>query len=104
MASIIIMARSMALGLAVAAGAPGMAVAEPICVERERLVEYLAREFGEVLSVRGERSRGGMLELFVREDGASWTLAITMPDGAACVVDAGHDWQGAARRPTGPRV
>jgi hypothetical protein len=44
------------------------------------------------------------LELFVREDGASWTLAITMPDGAACVVDAGHDWQGAARRPTGPRV
>ena len=104
MSSMIRVARTLALGLATAASAPGLAVAEPICVEREGLVEYLAREFGEVLSIRGERSRGGMLELFMREDGASWTLAITMPDGTTCVVDVGRDWQGAVRRPTGPRV
>jgi hypothetical protein len=97
-------AHASALGLITIAGGQGIATAEPICLERAQLMDVLARDFGETLSAHGERSRVGKLELFVRDDGQSWTLVVSLPDGLSCVVDAGSAWQSEAQRRTGPKI
>lgn len=41
----------------------------------------------------GLESNGRLFEIFATDDGATWTMVITTPDGASCVVAAGLEWQ-----------
>ena len=45
----------------------------------------------------GLESNGRLFEIFAADDGATWTMVVTTPDGASCVVAAGIEWQKAAK-------
>ncbi len=75
------------------APAPAAAAAQDRCAERRTVVAFLADAYGEAPVGRGVANNGGPIEVFAAADGATWTILITMPDGAACMVAAGHSWE-----------
>jgi hypothetical protein len=72
------------------------------CADRERLVEFLMREYQEALIAQGVVSNGGhLMELFTSDAGGSWTLVVSQPSGLSCMIAAGEGWQFAEPRPEG---
>jgi len=76
----------------------GAAVAVPSaaqpanCNQRVEIVRHLATVYAEAPVALGTASNGGVVELFISKDGRSWTLIVTAPDGVACMIAAGEDW------------
>lgn len=71
-------------------------VAEPaqyVCAERESLLSSLAREYREAPSAIGVANNGSLIELLTANDGKTWTLLMTRPDGTSCVLAAGEGWE-----------
>jgi hypothetical protein len=71
-----------------------VAQAESMCSDRQTVVDYLAREHDEFPVSSGLANNGGMVEVLASEGGATWTIIITLPDGATCMMAAGLEWQG----------
>lgn len=62
------------------------------CPPRSEAIEHLAGKYKEQpigIGITGS----GILELLVREDGASWTMILTTPKGCTGFVAAGENWQ-----------
>ena len=38
-------------------------------------------------------SAGTLLEVLTADDGSTWTIIVSRPDGLSCVVAAGQNWQ-----------
>lgn len=53
----------------------------------------LQRKFAEQPSALGLQADGRLVEVFVADDGASWTIVLTRPDGRSCIVAVGHHWE-----------
>ena len=85
------MGKLLALALAVAAwSAP--ARAGP-CLPWAELTAKLQADFAEQRIGLGVAAGGHeALELWARDDGGTWTLVATRPDGFACVLKSGKDW------------
>ena len=88
-----------AVTLAILLGVRSVSAA-PLCGQRQSLAETLA-------AVRGERSvslgldrTGQVVELLASENGRTWTLLVTRPDGASCVIARGRYWE--VRTPPDP--
>jgi hypothetical protein len=82
----------MLAGAAVAVLAATGAIAQvPPCGERAPIVSALKNRYGESLSAFGLAGDGSLVELYVSASG-SWTLLVTAPRGATCLVAGGHDW------------
>ena len=54
-------------------------------------------DFGEVVPEApvavGVTSAGGLVEVFATDDGATWTIVVTTPQGRSCMVAAGEGWR-----------
>ena len=90
------------LGLAapsLAQGPPRGATVTPSCHNHTDLAAMLDQKFAEQPSAIGLQSNGQLVEVFVANDGASWTIVVTRPDGWSCIVAVGEHWE---LRPTGP--
>lgn len=93
---------AVALGVLLAAKA---AVAEePRCTTHEKITRQLEQRYAEVPVSLGLSSAGKLVQVFSTEDGATWTLVLTQPDGTSCVVGAGRYWQTATPKPLGPEA
>jgi hypothetical protein len=79
----------------------GAAQAAPLCDDREALISQLRDRWGEAPVALGLTGAGRLLEVLATADGATWTIIATRPDGRACVLDAGTDWQRRSPRPQG---
>ena len=66
--------------------------AQQLTVDRATVAKELKDRHGEVPVAMGIAENGGVLELFASEDGATWTLILTMPDRRVFTVGAGRDW------------
>jgi len=73
------------------AGAP--AVASGVCMPRESLVKELSDKYSEAPIVIAPTNVGVLLEVFASPGGATWTLAITRPDGISCIIMVGENWR-----------
>ncbi|MGI9419995.1 MAG: hypothetical protein ACR2RA_19395, partial [Geminicoccaceae bacterium] len=62
------------------------------CVAHDKMVERLGAQLAEAPVSIGLGSDGKLLELFTTDDGATWTLVQTMPQGFSCIVAAGRFW------------
>ena len=82
------------------AAVPALARQGPPCDERAKVVGRLAKTFAENQKSIGITADGNILEVFASRDG-SWTVLLTFPDGMACLVEHGEEWQNAPPRPTG---
>jgi predicted methyltransferase len=70
-------------------------VSAQACTERDTLAEHLSNKYGETLSAGGLRDSQSVLEVWISQDGGTWTLLLTQADGTSCIMAAGTNWRGA---------
>ncbi|MFN4191831.1 MAG: hypothetical protein ACK4FR_02715 [Tabrizicola sp.] len=73
--------------------------AEPVCLAFDRLLEALTASHGEVPVGQGETAMGSRLLIMVHPEGSTWSLIAVLPDGRACLLGYGTDWQSLATKP-----
>ena len=78
--------------MAIGAIPAGEAAAQQACADRETLVAELGQNYQERLSAAGLFDRTHLVELFVSEDGGTWTLLLSRADGVTCVLSSGEAW------------
>ena len=66
--------------------------AQSSCGPREAVLELLHANYAESTVAIGLASSGGVIEVLAAEDGRTWTILLTMPDGNSCVVATGEAW------------
>lgn len=88
------------LGLAFAA--PAAHGETRSCAQREKVVARLAERFGETLQSIGLQSERGVVEVYASEATGTWTILLTGPDGAACLLAAGEAWETRLEAPGAP--
>ena len=77
------------------------AAAQNSCGPRAAVLELLGNEFSEATVAVGLASSGGVIEVLASDDGNTWTIMLTMPDGTSCVVASGEAWIDVLRRAKG---
>jgi len=70
------------------------ASAQSVCFERTALLKHLDGKFEEEPVAAGLAANGSMLEVFSSPDGLTWTIVLTQPNGATCVMASGESWVG----------
>ena len=98
-----------ALGIITGLGLGGMAFsvqAQTIVpgMDRALLAKELKDKHSEKPVGMGLGSNGGIIELFTSDDGATWTLIMTMPNGRSFLVGAGEHWNGAPVTAKGEKI
>jgi len=73
----------------------GTATAQSAGMDRTVVVKQLLDKHSEKPVGMGIATNGGVIELFSSNDGATWTLIMTMPNGKSVMLGAGQDWAGA---------
>jgi hypothetical protein len=63
------------------------------CHSHTGLTEMLGKKFAEQPTAIGLQSNGQLIEVFVANDGTSWTIVVTRPDGWSCIVAVGEHWE-----------
>jgi hypothetical protein len=83
------------LGLAPAAMAqpPPEAIRAPACHSHADLAEMLNQKYTERPNAQGVQANGHLVEVFAANDGTSWTIVVTRPDGWSCIVAVGENWE-----------
>ena len=88
-------AATLLISAAVAIGSvvsTGPAVAQGLCMPREKIVEMLDTRYAEAPVARGLDSGGRLVEVFSSNDGATWSLLLTAPNGMSCLMAEGQGW------------
>ena len=78
-----------------------LAIASPVqadqtqtaCGPHSDVVKALGSKFHETQSATALTSAGTLLEVLTANDGSTWTIIVSRPDGLSCVVAAGENWQ-----------
>jgi hypothetical protein len=79
---------------AVAIGHPAAADQTPkACGPHTDVIKALGDKFHETQSATALTSAGTLLEVLTANDGSTWTIIVSRPDGLSCVVAAGQNWQ-----------
>lgn len=76
------------------------AAAAMLCGPRKDVVEDLARDHGELPISWGLIGNSHLIEVFVSPTG-DFTIIVTRPDGLACIMAAGENWQTPIKNPKG---
>lgn len=63
---------------------------QPQCGPREKIVEVMAKKYGEVRQVMALTSKGLVMELFANPAKGNWTALMSRPDGVSCIVAHGE--------------
>lgn len=71
------------------------ASAQNACFNRDALVKHLDGKFDEAPIAAGLAANGSVLEVFTSPDGLTWTIVLTQPNGATCIMASGESWMGA---------
>lgn len=64
-----------------------------VCGERDRMVETLKRKYDELPVSFAVVTNGNLLEVLTSQDGETWSLIVTKPDGTACLLSTGENWR-----------
>ena len=84
---------AIALALLVAVSRPAPAQEATGCDQRSDVIARLAKKYGEAPVALGVTNKGGLVEVLATDDGKTWTIIVSMPDGTACMVAAGEGWR-----------
>jgi hypothetical protein len=78
---------------AVAAG-PTPARADPqVCGARAEILAELTERYSEAPVAVGLSNSGVLVEVLSSDNGSTWTIIVSQPDGTSCLVAAGKEWQ-----------
>jgi hypothetical protein len=67
--------------------------ASPLCGPRTQLLDQIAKKYKEAPVAIGLANSGALVEVLTSNDGATWTILVSRPDGTSCLVAAGQEWQ-----------
>ena len=62
------------------------------CGDRDAIVKTLASQYREQPRAMGLASQTAIIEVFTSKTG-TWTILLTKPDGASCIVGVGEAWE-----------
>ncbi len=63
------------------------------CAPRAVVLERLAERFDETRQAIGLGTQGAVVEVFASDASGSWTITVTFPNGATCLVASGHAYE-----------
>lgn len=81
---------------------PRQSAPTPACHSHADLTKMLDQKFAEQPSALGLQANGHLVEVFVSNDGTSWSIVVTRPDGWSCIVAVGQNWESLPNPITGP--
>ncbi len=81
-----------------AAAALGVAAApadarQAVCDSRTKILDHLDSKYSEKPVALGMAANGSLVEILSTDDGATWTIVITHPNGTTCLMAAGEHWE-----------
>ena len=85
-------AATIMLGNAIAAKPVAAEDALKLWTDRKVVVEQLAKSYAEAPRALGITANGAVLELFTANNGETWTIMVTLPNGMSQVVASGEHW------------
>jgi hypothetical protein len=65
----------------------------PVCAPRAELLKQLSSKYKEVPVAVGLSSSGSLVEVLTNDSGSTWTIMVSQPNGASCLVAAGEGWE-----------
>lgn len=78
-------------GLAVGGAEP--AAAQEICGARADLLKELTQRYSEAPVAVGLANSGALVEILTNDNGSTWSIMVSQPNGMSCLVAAGKEWQ-----------
>ena len=72
---------------------PMTASAQTLCGPRNGLITKLEKMYDESRAGIGVLGDSAVFEIWTSTKTGSWTMLVTRPDGVACIMAAGRDWQ-----------
>jgi hypothetical protein len=76
-----------------AAGANDPAAAQEICGTRADLLKELTQRYSEAPVAIGLANSGALVEILTNDNGSTWSIMVSQPNGTSCLVAAGKEWQ-----------
>ena len=73
--------------------ASSTALAQVSCNQRDKIIDWLGAKYKEAPVAAGINNKGALIEVLSSEDGATWTILLTAPNGTSCIVETGQAWQ-----------
>ncbi|MBB6409257.1 hypothetical protein [Mesorhizobium sangaii] len=65
----------------------------PPCAPRPELLKQLSSRFKEAPVALGLAKNGSVIEVLTSDDGETWTILISQPNGPSCLVASGEGWE-----------
>ncbi len=90
--------------LSVTMNAQAVAEEARICAVRGEALAHLSNKYSEAPVAMGVTSKGAMVEVLANQNGTTWTIIITMPNGVSCMIAAGEGWETIRQVATGPNA
>ena len=72
---------------------PHEGTAEDRCNQRNIYLGHLARTYQEVPIAVGVIDQDRLVEVLSTDDGKTWTLIVSSPDGRSCLLASGEGWR-----------
>lgn len=63
------------------------------CDQRQKVIGHLATKYQEAPVAVGVTSTGRLVEVLSTDDGQTWTIILSHPDGTSCLLAAGEGWR-----------
>ncbi|MER9428840.1 hypothetical protein [Mesorhizobium sp. M0408] len=65
----------------------------PPCGSRPEILKQLSSRFKETPVALGLAKNGSVVEVLTSDDGETWTIMVSQPNGPSCLVAAGEGWE-----------
>ncbi|MER9234179.1 hypothetical protein NKI56_19120 [Mesorhizobium sp. M0622] len=65
----------------------------PLCASRPEILKQLSTRFKEAPVALGLAKNGSVVEVLTSDDGETWTIMVSQPNGPSCLVAAGEGWE-----------
>jgi hypothetical protein len=72
---------------------PVAAAGSPPCAPRPEILKQLSKQFNEAPVALGLANNGSLIELLTSDNGSTWTIMVSRPNGSSCLVAAGEGWE-----------
>jgi hypothetical protein len=79
--------------LGLSAGATPAMAAPEICGTRADLLKELTQRYSEAPVAIGLANSGALVEILTNDNGSTWSIMVSQPNGTSCLVAAGKEWQ-----------
>ena len=73
--------------------------AQQFCGNPDDIKKRLSKKYSESVVAAGVTAGGWALEIMASEDGSTYTILATDPNGVTCVLGTGHSWEQIAWKP-----